>query len=159
MVRKFLVKWKPLILCLAISLGAGGISALITGKSMEIYKTLARPPLSPPSMVFPIVWTILFALMGISSYMVLVSENIRQKAALRVYGIQLFVNILWSPIFFRFESFWFAFGWLILLWLLIIATIILFYRINKTASWLLFPYFLWVTFAGYLNFGIAVLNR
>lgn len=158
MFRTVSVKWKPLFLNLAISLGAGGLSTLITGNSMDVYKTLNRPPLSPAGIIFPIVWTILFILMGFAAYLIYRSENEHRKTALIVYGIQLFVNMLWSPIFFRLEAFWLSFAWLVLLWLLIIVTIALFYRINKTAAYLMIPYLLWVAFAGYLNLGIALLN-
>ncbi len=152
------IKWKPLLLSLAVSLGAGGVSALITGNSMDVYKTLNRPPLSPPGIVFPFVWTILFILMGIAAYLIYLSEDERLKKTLAIYVIKLFVNILWPPIFFRLQAFWFSFAWLILLWFFIIVTSVLFYRINKTAVYLMIPYLLWVTFAGYLNLGIALLN-
>ncbi|MDR0287474.1 MAG: tryptophan-rich sensory protein [Clostridiales bacterium] len=159
MFQTFSVKWKPLLISLAISLGAGGLSALITGNSMKVYKTLNQPPLSPPGAVFPVVWTILFVLMGIAAYLVYKDGSGHgRKTALTFYGIQLLINILWSPIFFRWQAFLFAFFWLVLLWILIVITIVLFYKINKTSAYLMIPYLLWVTFAGYLNWGIYMLN-
>jgi tryptophan-rich sensory protein len=155
----FSVKRKPLLISLLLSLGVGALSALITGSSTQIYDTLRRPRLSPPGAVFPVVWTFLFVLMGIAAYLVYKHAAGRAKAALAVYGAQLLVNLLWAPIFFRGRAFLFAFFWLALLWVLVTATIALFYRVNKAAAYLTAPYLLWVTFAGYLNLAIYLLNR
>ncbi len=140
-------------------LGVGALSAFLTRDSMEQFSALNQPPLSPPGWLFPVVWTILFTLMGIASY--LVSETgqpYRSKTALTVYGTQLVFNFLWSLLFFNLQAYWFAFVWLILLWGLILLTTLLFYRLSKVAGYLMLPYFIWVTFAGYLNAGIALLN-
>ncbi len=153
------ISYKPLLISLAISLGAGGLSALITGNSTQIYPTLNRPPLSPPGVVFPIVWSILYVLLGIAAYLIYITKAEGTRRALTVYGIQLLVNVCWSPLFFRAQAFLPAFMWLVLLWLLIAATLVVFYRIKKAAAALLLPYFIWVTFAGYLNLGIFLLNR
>ncbi len=151
--------WKKLIICLAIPLGVGGLSALLTVGSMERFGQLQKPPLSPPGWLFPVVWTILFVLMGIASYLVLVSGKPgRAKTALTVYGVQLFFNFFWSIIFFNFEAYLFAFIWLIVLWLFILLTTALFYPISRPAGYFMIPYLLWVSFAGYLNFGIYLLN-
>lgn len=153
------IQWKKLILCIAIPLAVGGASALLTQNSMETFDSVLKPPLSPPGWLFPVVWTVLYTLMGIASYLVVRSGYpYRTRTALWVYGIQLFFNFFWSIIFFNFEQYYFAFVWLIILWLLIILNTILFYRLNKTAGYLLIPYLLWVTFAAYLNLGIAILN-
>lgn len=144
---------------MAIPLLVGGLSALLTMSAMEDFAALNQPPLSPPGWLFPVVWTILYALMGVASYLVLTSGRPgRAKTALVVYGIQLFFNFLWSIVFFNFGAYLFAFFWLIALWLLIIFTTLLFYRINKAAGYLMIPYILWVTFAAYLNLGIYLLN-
>ncbi len=135
------------------------MSAYITGDSVNSYQDLVKPPLSPPAIVFPIVWTILYALMGIASYIIYQSDSPLKRSALLVYGISLVVNLLWSPIFFNYELYLISFIWLLLLWVLIIITIALFSRINKTAAKLMIPYLLWVTFAGYLNLSIYLLNR
>lgn len=153
------IKWGPLILCIVFPLAVGGISAMLTMSSMEVYSGLNKPPLSPPAIVFPIVWTILFILMGIASYLIWVSDSQNKAIALSLYFVQLAVNFFWTLIFFNMQNYLFAFIWLIALWLLILFTIIAFNKINKTASALLIPYFLWVTFAGYLNFGVYWLNK
>ncbi len=124
---------------------------------METFQSLNKPALSPPGWLFPVVWTVLYILMGIASYLVLTSGQ-PNRAALTVYGIQLVFNFFWSIIFFNLESYLFAFIWLVFLWILIFTTMILFYRISKPAGYLLLPYLLWVTFAGYLNFCIYLLN-
>ena len=153
------IEWRKLIISILIPLFVGGLSALITKDSMAQFDTINKPPLSPPGWLFPVVWTILFILMGIASYLVWnAGKPYRAKTALTVYGIQLAFNFFWSIIFFNLNAYLFAFLWLIVLWLLIILTAFLFYRISKPAGFLLIPYILWVTFAGYLNFAIFLLN-
>ena len=154
------IKWKQLFLCVAIPLTVGGLSALLTRSGMEQFATLRQPPLSPPGWLFPVVWTLLYTLMGIASCIVLSSGKPRAavRTALAVYGTQLIVNFFWSIIFFNMERYLFAFGWLLLLWVLILLTILLFRALSKTAARLMVPYLLWVTFAGYLNFGVWLLN-
>ena len=151
---------KLLIICLVIPLAVGGLAALLTGGGMDTFETLNQPPLSPPGWLFPVVWTILYILMGIASYLVLTSgkseENIRR--ALVLYGIQLAFNFLWPILFFNLSAYLFAFIWLVALWLLILTTTISFYRISDVSAYLMLPYLLWVTFAGYLNLGIYLLN-
>ena len=151
---------KLLIICLVIPLAVGGIAALLTGGGLDTFETLNQPPLSPPGWLFPVVWTILYILMGIASYLVLTSgksqESIRR--ALVLYGIQLSFNFLWPIFFFGLSAYLFAFIWLVALWLLILATTVSFYRISDIAGYLMIPYLIWVTFAGYLNLGIYLLN-
>lgn len=149
-------KFKPYVISVAIALAVGGLSALFTKDSMDIYSTLNQPALAPPSWVFPVVWTILFTLMGISSARVYLKD--RTNKGLLVYGIQLVVNFLWSIIFFNLRAFLFSFLWLILLWILIIVMILEFKKTDKIAAYLQIPYLLWVTFAGYLNLMIYILN-
>ena len=153
-------KWKQLIIAILIPLAVGGISAFITRGSMEAFGALAQPPLSPPAWLFPVVWTILYVLMGISSYLIYKSKAPASDKfiGLGLYGFQLFFNFFWSIIFFNLEKYLFALVWLIALWILIIMTILVFRTISKSAAWLLVPYALWVTFAGYLNLGIYLLN-
>lgn len=152
-------KIKPYIIGVAIALGVGALSAFLTKNNMMVYEGLNKPPLAPPSIIFPIVWTILFILMGISSAMAYTRGNSGQKRALTVYAVQLAVNFLWSIIFFNMQAYLFAFIWLILLWLLIIFMIYEFSKVSKAAAWLQVPYLLWVTFAGYLNLMIYILNK
>lgn len=147
---------KTLIYYLALPLIVGGLSALFTMGAMKNFQFLSKPPLSPPAILFPIVWTILYLLMGIASY--LASREKNSSLAMFFYIIQLFFNFLWSIIFFNFENYLFAFIWLVILWLLILITTVLFWRLNKTAGILMIPYLLWVTFAGYLNLAIYILN-
>ena len=151
------LSWKKLIFCILLPLLVGAISAFLTKDNMNIFEFLNKPPLSPPGFLFPIVWTILYTLMGIASYLVLTS-NKSDDFALIFYGIQLVFNFFWSILFFNFEAYLFSFIWLVILWILILITTILFYKVSKPAGYLIIPYLLWVTFAGYLNLAIYLLN-
>ena len=151
-------KFVPYIVSVALSLGIGGLSAFITKDSMPIYSSINRPKLSPPSEVFPIVWSVLFVLMGIAAALVWCSNGRQLDSALLIYGLQLVFNLCWSIIFFNFRAFLFAFIWVLALLVLIGITMVKFYRIKKPAGWLMLPYFAWVSFAGYLNFMIWRLN-
>lgn len=155
-------KLKSFIISIVISLSTGIISALLTQKNMNIYKEVVTPPLSPPSFLFPVVWTVLYILMGISAAMIH-TDNIASKRqkdrALYTYATSLVANFLWSIIFFNMRAFLFSFLWLLLLLYLIVSTILQYRKINQTAAYLQIPYAVWVTFAGYLNFGIWFLNR
>ena len=151
---------KRLILCLAIPLVVGGAAGLLTMNSMETFAALNQPPLSPPGWLFPVVWTVLYILMGIASYLVSVADAPQEEKqrALWTYGIQLAFNFLWPIIFFNLKWYLFAFVWLVMLWILVLITALQFGRIRKVAGNLMIPYLLWVTFAGYLNLGIYLLN-
>ncbi len=145
---------------IAIPLLVGGASAFLTSNAMSTFETVNKPPLSPPGWLFPVVWTILYILMGVASYLVAVSQKEKEEIskALILYGAQLAVNFFWSIFFFRFGWYLFSFFWLLLLWMLILMTIRAFYGISKTAAYLMIPYLVWVTFAGYLNLGIWYLS-
>ena len=151
---------KRLIICLAIPLVVGGAAGLLTMNSMEAFEALNQPPLSPPGWLFPVVWTVLYVLMGIASYLVSVSDAPHEEKAraLWTYGIQLAFNFLWPIAFFNLKWYLFAFLWLVILWILILITALRFGRIRKPAGYLLVPYLLLVAFAGYLNLGIYLLN-
>ena len=151
---------RKLVVCIALPLIVGWISSLSTQGSMEVFETINKPYLSPPGWVFPVVWTILYILMGIASYIVLTSgqSQYKIKMALAVYLIQLAFNFVWPIIFFNAQKYLLAFVWLIVLWVLILITTVLFGNISKTAGKLMIPYLLWVTFAGYLNYSIYMLN-
>lgn len=153
------INWKKLIVCLIIPLAIGGLATLFSG-GMSSYQITNQPPLSPPGWVFPIVWTLLYLLMGYASYRVLTSDADKEQIqkALRLYGVQLALNFLWPIIFFGFDAYLPAFMVLIGLWVLIFLTLQAFSRIDETAGNLLLPYLLWVTFAGYLNLGVYLLN-
>ena len=155
-------KIKPYVISIVIALGEGGLSALLTSGNLDIYSRIEQPPLAPPAILFPIVWTILYVLMGISAAMIY--EEKAQKpeevrSSLIVYAVSLFFNFFWSIIFFNMQAYLFAFVWLVALWALILLTIIKYYRIKPVAAYLQIPYLVWVTFAGYLNLAIYFLNR
>lgn len=155
-------KLKPYVISIAIALGVGALSALLTRENMNIYDRIITPPFAPPGILFPIVWTILYTLMGISSARVYLKgkeEKTDVSSALGVYAMQLAVNFFWSIIFFNMQAFLFAFIWILFLWVLIIIMIKRFYKIEPLSAWLQIPYFLWVTFAAYLNIAIYILNR
>ena len=155
-------KIKPYVISVAIALLVGGLSALLTRDNMNIYDEIVMPPLAPPGFLFPIVWTILYTLMGISSariYLEGKKGEVPVEKALKIYALQLAVNFFWSIIFFNMQAFLFAFIWILLLWVLIIIMIKEFYYIYPPAAWLQIPYLLWVTFAAYLNLAIYILNR
>ena len=135
----------------------GALVGLITSGSMD-YNMLQKPPLAPLGAVFPIVWTILYILMGIS-YGILKVNNQTDEEIDWIYYIQLAINALWSIIFFNFKWRLFAFVWIILLAIAVISMIRKFLGKNKIAGLLQIPYILWVIFATYLNFGFYILNR
>ena len=152
---------KTLIICILLPLVVGAVSGFLTRNGMKDFMQIAQPALTPPPWVFPIVWTILYIMMGIASYNVLVAEaDSKSKAtALSLYGAQLFFNFWWSIVYFNLKNYLFAFIWLIAMWLLIIATTLEFRKISKKAALMMIPYLLWTTFAAYLNYGVYVLNR
>lgn len=150
---------KKRLICWAIPLAVGGLATLLSG-GMGSYRVMNQPPLSPPGWVFPIVWTVLYLLMGEASYRVLTSGKDKSeiKKALIAYGVQLFLNFLWPIVFFGGQMYLTAFFLLIALWVAIFITLRRFSNLDETAGDLLLPYLLWVTFAGYLNLGVFLLN-
>ena len=152
--------WKPYVFWILFTEAVGGLSGWLTREGTELYRTaIIKPPLSPPGIVFPIVWSILFALMGIGTARIDLSpaSNARSRA-LSIFLLQLAFNFFWSIIFFNIQNFGLALLWLVVLWTLIIWMIRSFYTIDPLSAWLQIPYFLWVTFAAYLNFGVWRLN-
>ncbi len=138
---------------------AGFLGMKLAGPTSSLYQTLIKPPLYPPSQLFGIVWPILYFLMGISLYLIYNSQKSqRQQKSIDLFLLQLFVNILWPVVFFRFQMYWLAVLVILLLDVLVAMTIKLFYTVNKKAAYLLLPYMLWILFATYLNIGIALLN-
>ena len=159
-VKNMRKKIKPYAVSIALALAVGGLSALLTRGNMDLFDSITKPPLTPPAAVFPVVWTILYILMGISAAIVYTNSRGHERAsALRVYALQLAVNFAWSLIFFNARAFLFAFIWLLLLWALIILMIRRFANISPTAARLQLPYLIWVSFAGYLTLAIYLLNR
>ncbi len=156
-----------LIISIAVAEAAGLIGSTFTAPSIPgWYAQLSKPSIAPPNWVFAPVWFLLFALMGIALFLVWRSygktDDLRVKKIIKIavfaFAIQLVLNVLWSVIFFGYQNPKGAFIEIIFLWLAILATIILFSKISKTAAWLLVPYIVWVTFAGYLNFSIWQLS-
>lgn len=152
--------WKTYAFWIIFTEAVGALSSWLTRGSVELYKTtIVKPPLSPPAIVFPIVWTVLFALMGIGAARIYLSPASRTRSrALQLYLVQLFFNFLWSILFFNLERFGFALVWLIALWLLILWMTLTFRKIDPLSAQLQIPYLLWVAFAAYLNLGVWVLN-
>lgn len=153
--------WKKYVFWIALTEAVGLLAGLLTREGTEIYKlTIEKPPLSPPAILFPIVWTVLYALMGVSMAMVnlLPASKYRSRAAY-IYIAQLVFNFFWSIIFFNLQAFGFAFIWLVAMWILILTMILVFRKLDSTAAYLQIPYLVWVSFAGYLNFGVWLLNK
>ena len=159
-----LKKYKPYIISLLFTFGIALLSNFLSGDSAEVYNSIAKPKLSPPSYVFGIVWPILYLLMSIAVGLIYntkcdtVKCADNKKSAIRLYVVQLIFNAIWPILFFTFEMFTFAFIWIVILWILIIKMIFDFYKINKVATYMIIPYLLWVTFAAYLNLMIVILN-
>ena len=153
-------RWKVYTFWILLAEGVGALSGWLTRDGMKAYtETIAQPPLSPPSWLFPIVWTILYALMGIGTARVSLSPQSKERSlGLNLFVIQLIVNFFWSPIFFNAQAFGTALLWLILLWLLVLAMILVFRKVDKSAGNIQIPYLLWLTFAAYLNYGVWQLN-
>lgn len=152
-------KTKVFVLSILIAVGIGALSGFLTRDSMDRFEALTKPPLAPPGWLFPVVWGILFILMGISAAIIYLSENPQRTRALKVYALQLIVNFFWSILFFNLEARLFAFFWLLLLLALVLLMFFLFKRISPTAAYLQIPYILWLLFAAYLNGAIYLLNR
>lgn len=150
-------KWMELVISILAAELVGVLSQLFTGNTRAFYDTLIQPPLTPPAPVFPVVWTVLYALMGIAAYLVYRSNG-QNKDALLLYGAQLLVNFIWSIVFFRLEALWLSVAVILLLDVLLVLTIRAFHSVSKMAAYLMIPYLLWVLFATYLNIAIAVLN-
>ena len=152
--------WKVYAFWIGLSLGVGALSGLLSRPGMEGFQeTVAQPPLSPPAILFPIVWTLLYTLMGISAARIWLTEPSELRSrSINLFIAQLVVNFFWSLIFFDARSFPLAFLWLLLLWGLVAWMIITFRKIDSRAALLQVPYLLWLTFAAYLSAGAWVLN-
>ena len=156
-----LKEWKPYIISAVIALIVGGLSGLLSMEGMRIYQaSVAKPALTPPGWIFSVVWTILYALMGISAARVWLTKDSQARSkGLNLYVAQLIVNFFWSLIFFNAQAFGFAAIWLLFLWALVLLMILQFYKVDKLAAYLQIPYFVWLTFAAYLNIAVWILNR
>lgn len=153
-------KFTKFIGALVICFVAAGVGSIATFSQIPTwYTTITKPAWNPPNWLFGPVWTILYLLMAISLYLLWTHKRKDKTDAIKFFSIQLVLNILWSWIFFGWHQIGFALAEIIVLWLAILATIIYSYKINRVAGWLLFPYILWVSFAGYLNYTVWMLNR
>ena len=153
--------WKPYLFWILLAEAVGGLSGWLTREGTKIYQqSIVQPPLSPPGWVFPVVWTILYALMGISAARIYQTAPSKSRSTgLNLFIAQLVVNFFWSPIFFNARAYGLAFAWLLLLWLLAALMILQFRKTDKTGAFLQIPYLLWLTFAGYLSWAAWQLNR
>ncbi|MBI2310405.1 tryptophan-rich sensory protein [Candidatus Collierbacteria bacterium] len=153
--------WKRLILSLGICQAAGIVGSIYTLQSVKWwYPTLTKPQFNPPAWVFGPVWTILFILMGLSLYLVW-NKGLKKKGVIdgiALFGVQLILNITWSYLFFGIRNPFLALVEISVLWGAILLTAWKFYKIDRTAGYLMIPYFLWVGFASYLNLSIVLLN-
>lgn len=145
-----------LIISVLTPIAIGALSALFSGNMSNL--KFNRPSFTPPEYIFPIVWNIIYILMGISSYIIYSSDSPGKKKALKTYAVQLFFNFFWGILFFRFSQYLLAFLWLLVLIVLIAVMIYQFYKIKPLTAYLQIPYLLWCLFAAYLNFTIYMLN-
>lgn len=152
-------KVKPYLISVVIPLAVGAVAGVLTKDSFAQYRQLSMPPLSPPAWLFPVVWTILYVLMGLSSARISLSADDGRSAALRLYGWQLAVNFCWPLLFFRWQLRLLALFWLALLVVLIVIMLKRFAAIDKWAAYMEVPYLLWSLFALYLNAAVWWLNR
>jgi len=158
------IDYKKLVICLLIPQLAGLLGSIANFTSLDSwYISLVKPSFNPPSWVFGPVWTLLFLLMGWSLYLIWQEKGLLHKkqwySTIKIFSVQLGLNILWSYLFFFFRNPLAGFLEIILLWVFILLNIIYFYKLNKTAGLLLVPYLLWVSFATFLNFNLWILNR
>lgn len=150
-----------LIIAIVVSELAGIIGSVFTAPAISTwYATLVKPELSPPNWLFAPVWTTLFLLMGIAAWLIwrIGLERHDVRLALGIFILQLILNTLWSFIFFGQQNLGLALAEIIVLWLAIVATILAFYKLSRPAAYLLIPYILWVSFAGYLTYSFWALN-
>ena len=153
------IKWKPLACSIAIPLALGLLVGFLTKDSMGIYEQLNKPAMALPGYVFQAIWLILFALLGIASYIIYVSNSLEKEKALQLYGINILLIFVWPVIFFLFQSYYIAFLIEIILWGVAFTMVSMFTQISRLAGWVLLPYFIWVTYAAYLNFQILLLKH
>ena len=155
------VNWKQYALWILAAVAVGALSGWLTREGAQVFRdTVPQPPLSPPSYVFPIVWGILYVLMGISAARIYQSPGSAERSrGLNLYAVQLIVNFFWSLIFFNAQAYGLSLLWLLLLWGLVLWMILTFRKVDPPAAKLQIPYLLWLTFAAYLNLGVWYLNR
>lgn len=153
--------WKTYTFWILLTEAIGALSGWLSRDGMQLYmQTVEKPPLSPLGWVFPIVWTILYALLGFGAARIWLAPASRERSrSMNLFITQLVINFFWSLIFFNLQAFGFAFLWLLLLWGLVLWMIVSFWKVDPLAAKVQIPYLLWLSFAGYLNFGVWYLNR
>jgi tryptophan-rich sensory protein len=153
--------WKTYAFWILLSVGIGALSGFLSREGAATFsETVIQPPLSPPAWLFPVVWSILYVLMGISATRIsLAPDSPQKKQGLNLFIIQLVLNFFWSLIFFNLQAYGLAFVWLIALWITVFLMILSFRKADPVAAWLQIPYLIWLTFAAYLSFGVWYLNR
>lgn len=154
-------RWRPYVTGAAITLAVGTLSGLLSmGGMKEFEAVVIKPPLSPPGWLFPVVWTVLYVLMGIGAAIIWQkTPSVQRSRGLNLYVVQLIVNFFWSLLFFNARAYGPAAVWLVGLWILVVLMIFAFRRVSFKAAWLQVPYLVWLTFAAYLNFAVWLLNQ
>ena len=157
-------KTKQLAICIALPLAVGALSSFLTKDDMIAFRAAEKPALYPPEFIFPVVWTVLFLLMGIASYRIIRAHKKNDTAVYRVhiaiayYILQLAVNFFWPFAFFHYQAYWLAFAVLVVLVYVVLRTYHTFWAIDRFAGYYLLPYLVWLAFAGYLNMAVAMMN-
>lgn len=153
----FRKRWPALVIILLVTLGGGALVGLLTRDSMSVYSQIVTPSFAPPGWLFPVAWSLLYAAMSVSLWLMLRTDE-PTRGILVLYTLQLAVNLVWPFIFFTMQAFGLAFWWLILLLALVVWLMIRAFQVTPAAGWLLVPYAAWCTFAAVLNFAVARLN-
>lgn len=149
---------KTYLISIGIALAAGALSSFLAMGEMEEYSALKQPPLAPPGWLFPVVWTVLFVLMGISAARVYLNSPEDWPTGLKLYVVQLVLNVLWTPLYFTFNLRLAAFVLLLILLGTVVAMTVEFHKVDRTAAYLQIPYIVWLVYAGYLNLATYILN-
>lgn len=154
-------QWKTYVIWIVVTEVVGILAGILSSGGARIYgETIAKPPLSPPAILFPIVWSVLYALMGIGAARIYMTEESRDRSSgLNLYIVQLILNFFWPLIFFNAQAFGFAFFWLVLLWIFVFMMNLTFRKVDPLAAKLQIPYLIWLSFALYLNLGVWILNK
>lgn len=154
------IHWKALIFCLILPFAVGGLASFLARDGIAAFGSLAQPSFTPPPWVFSVVWTVLYLMMGVASYRVVTAPVPRtdRSDAMGWYFLQLLLQFFWVIWFFAFSLYGFAAVWMVLLWLAILQTMRSFFSVDRLAGYLLLPYLFWVSFAFFLNLGVARLN-
>ena len=152
--------WKVYVFWVILAEAVGVVSGLLSREGIQAFSEVAQqPPLAPPAVVFPVVWSVLYALMGIGAARISLAEPSSQRnRALDLFVAQLVLNFFWSPIFFNLQAYGLAFIWLLVLWILVFLMILAFRKVDRLAAWMQVPYLIWLTFAAYLSAGVWVLS-